>query len=161
MTITYILLVFGAFMMAFPLIWMFLASFKPEWQILTNPPIWIPSEWIHVQAGDTTKEIALWKVQNPAGDEQRVFTIGTRRYTTVVNISALENALIAVPPDQLSDANAQEVGGVMLNIRRQRGGGEVVALARDGSVGAGIATYGGGSQSYRCRHFSGCARNAG
>ncbi len=49
---------------------MFLASFKPEWQILTNPPIWIPSEWIHAQAGDTTKEIALWNVKNPEGKER-------------------------------------------------------------------------------------------
>ncbi|MBI5961147.1 MAG: ABC transporter permease subunit [Chloroflexi bacterium] len=133
LAITYLLLVIGAFLMAFPLIWMFLASFKPEWQILTNPPIWIPSQWIHVQAGDTTKEIALWKVDNPEGKEERVFTIGTRRYTTVVDINALADALIAVPPEDLSEAKAQDVGGVMLNVRSQKGGGKVVALARDGS----------------------------
>ncbi len=133
LTFTYILLVIGAITMAFPLVWMFLASFKPEWQILTNPPIWIPSEWITAQAGDTTKQIVLWKVNNPEGKEERVLTIGTRRYTTVVDINALADALVAVPPDQVSDANAQDVGGVMLNVRNQKGGGEVVALARDGS----------------------------
>ncbi len=62
-----------------------------------------------------------------------MFTIGTRRYTTVVDINALADALIAVPPDQVSDAKAQDVGDVMLNVRQQKGGGEVVALARDGS----------------------------
>jgi multiple sugar transport system permease protein len=133
LTITYILLVAGAITMAFPLVWMFLASFKPEWQILTNPPIWIPSEWLQVQAGDTTKEIVLWKANNPEGQEERVFTIGTRRYTTVVDINALADALVAVPPDQLTDAKAQDVNGVMLNVRNQKGGGQVVALARDGS----------------------------
>jgi ABC-type glycerol-3-phosphate transport system permease component len=133
LTITYILLVIGAITMAFPLVWMFLASFKPEWQILTNPPIWIPSEWIRVQAGETTKEIVLWKVDNPAGQETRVFTIGTRRYTTVVDINALADALIALPPDQLSNPSARNINGVMLNVRRQRGGGEVVALARAGA----------------------------
>lgn len=133
LTITYILLTAGAITMAFPLVWMFLASFKPEWQILTNPPIWIPSKWIHVNAGDSTKEIALWKVENPDGKEERVFTIGTRRYTTAVDINALADALLSVPTDQLSDASARMVGGVMLNVRSQQGGGEVVALARDGS----------------------------
>ncbi|MBN1202487.1 MAG: ABC transporter permease subunit [Anaerolineae bacterium] len=133
LTITYILLTAGAITMAFPLVWMFLASFKPEWQILTNPPIWIPSKWVHVNAGDSTKEIALWKVENPEGEEVQVFTIGTRRYTTAVDINALADVLLSVPADQLSDARAQTVGDVTLNVRRQQGGGEVVALARDGS----------------------------
>lgn len=133
LTITYILLTVGAITMAFPLVWMFLASFKPEWQILTNPPIWIPSKWIHVNAGDSTKEIALWEVKNPEGVKERVFTIGTRRYTTAVDINALADVLLSVPADQLSDATAQTVGDVTLNVRKQQGGGEVVALARDGS----------------------------
>lgn len=133
LTITYVLLIIGAITMAFPLVWMFLASFKPEWQILTNPPIWIPSEWIHARAGDTTKGIPLWNVKNPDGKEMRVITIGTRRYTTVVDINALADAMRSVPSDQLSDAKAQGVGDVVLNVRRQRGGGDVVALARDGS----------------------------
>ena len=67
LTISYFLLVTGAITMVFPLVWMFLASFKPEWQILTIPPIWLPSEWIHAQAGDTTKEIALWNVGRSGG----------------------------------------------------------------------------------------------
>ena len=133
LAITYVLLIGGAVVMAFPLVWMFLASFKPEWQILTNPPIWIPSEWLQVQAGDTTKEIVQWKVKGPQGKEERVITIGTRRYTTVVDINALADALIAVPPDQLGNAKAQEVNGVMLNVRQQKDGGQVVALARDGA----------------------------
>lgn len=133
LTITYILLTAGAITMAFPLVWMFLASFKPEWQILTNPPIWIPSKWIHVNAGDSTKEIALWEVKNPEGKKERVFTIGTRRYTTVVDINALADVLVSVPSDDLGGAKVQMVGEVNLNVRKQRGGGEVVALARDGS----------------------------
>ena len=72
---------------------------------------------------------------DPAGgdDQIRIFTLGTRRYTTVVDINALEDALIEVPPDQVSDAKAKEVGDVVLNVRRQKGGGDVVALARAGS----------------------------
>lgn len=132
LTITYVLLVLGAITMAFPLVWMLLASFKPEWQILTNPPIWIPSEWIHAQAGDTTKEIPLWYVDDAEGERVRVFDIGTRRYTTVVDVDALADAMVAVPPDDLSEARAEEIGDVVLNVRRHKDGGEVVALARDG-----------------------------
>jgi ABC-type glycerol-3-phosphate transport system permease component len=133
LTITYTLLIAGSVTMIFPLFWMLMASFKPEWQILTNPPIWIPSEWIHAPAGDTTKEIVLWYVKNPEGDRERVFTIGTRRYTTVVDINALADVMISVPPDEVSDAQASTVGDVTLNVRDWKGGGQVVALVRDGS----------------------------
>jgi ABC-type glycerol-3-phosphate transport system permease component len=67
LTITYTLLIAGSVTMIFPLFWMLMASFKPEWQILTNPPIWIPSEWIHARAGDTTKEIVCGMSKIPEG----------------------------------------------------------------------------------------------
>jgi multiple sugar transport system permease protein len=132
LTITYILLITGAITMVFPLFWMLMASLKPEWQILTNPPIWIPSEWIHVQAGDTTKEIPLWYATDDQGKRQRVFDIGTRRYTTAVDVGALAGQLMAVPPSDVSSANARTVGNVTLNVRSWKGGEDVVALARDG-----------------------------
>ena len=50
------LLFIGALVMLFPILWMFTASLKPEWQILAQPPIWIPSRWIHVQAGNTAPD---------------------------------------------------------------------------------------------------------
>jgi len=106
LTITYFLLIAGAITMIFPLFWMLMASFKPEWQILTNPPIWIPSEWIQAHAGNTTKEIPLWYAKNTEGQKQRVFDIGTRRYTTVVDINTLASAMLSVPPVDVGDAAA-------------------------------------------------------
>jgi ABC-type glycerol-3-phosphate transport system permease component len=132
LTITYFLLIVGSITMIFPLLWMFMASFKPEWQILTNPPIWIPSEWIQAHAGNTTKELPLWYAKNPEGQRERVFDIGTRRYTTVVDINALAPVMISIPPDDLSSAKAKNIDGVTLNVRHWKGGGDVVALARDG-----------------------------
>ena len=132
-TITYFLLVAGGITMVFPLVWMLLASFKPEWQILTNPPIWIPSRWVTAQAGDTTKEIVLWHATDPDGEQQRVLNIGTRRYTTVVDVQALADQMVSVAPEDVSDAQAQTVGDVVLNVRRHKDGERVVALARDGS----------------------------
>jgi multiple sugar transport system permease protein len=133
LTITYILLIGGGITMIFPLLWMLMASFKPEWQILTNPPIWIPSEWLTARAGDTTKEMVLWYATNPEGEQQRVLNIGTRRYTTVVDIQALADQMLSVPAADLSDAKAQTVGDVTLNVRQYKDGSQVVALARDGS----------------------------
>ena len=106
-TITYFLLVAGGITMVFPLVWMLLASFKPEWQILTNPPIWIPSRWVTAQAGDTTKEIVLWHATDPDGEQQRVLNIGTRRYTTVVDVQALADQMVSVAPEDVSDAQAR------------------------------------------------------
>ncbi len=132
LTITYLLLIAGSITMVFPLLWMFLASFKPEWQILTNPPIWIPSEWIQAHAGDTIKELPLWYANNPEGKRERVFDIGTRRYTTVVDINALAAAMVSIPPGELSGAKARTIDGVTLNVRHWKGHDDVVALARDG-----------------------------
>ena len=133
LSITYLLLVLGGITMVFPLLWMLMASFKPEWQILTNPPIWIPSRWVTAQAGDTTKEIVLWYATDPDGNRQRVLNIGNRRYTTVVDIQALADQMISVPAEDVGDAQAQNVGEVVLNVRQHKDGSRVVALAREGS----------------------------
>src|SRR5436190_20952457 len=77
---TYALLLLGAIIMFFPLFWMFTASFKPQWQIFTQPPIWIPSEWIEVQAGNTPEGLPTWYANNPNGQRQQAIKIGTRRY---------------------------------------------------------------------------------
>jgi multiple sugar transport system permease protein len=132
LTITYVLLVAGAITMIFPLFWMLMASFKPEWQILTNPPIWIPSEWLSARAGDSTKELQLWYARDGQGQRVQVLDIGTRRYTTAVDTTALSGKLISVAPGDVSTAQAKTVGGVTLNVRSWTGGGDVVALARDG-----------------------------
>ena len=131
--VTYVLLIVGAIIMVFPMFWMLMASFKPEWQILTNPPIWIPSKWIHARVGDTTKEIPLWYATNPDGQRERVFDIGTRRYTTAID-PAQVTGMVSVPTDQLSTAHPETVDGVMLNVRTwtsDAGKQKVVALVRD------------------------------
>jgi multiple sugar transport system permease protein len=132
---TYLVLFVGGIVMLFPLLWMFTSSFKPEWQILAQPPIWIPSRWIHVQAGDTTQEFPLWQASDPAGDRQEVIKAGVRRFTTVVDASQLPE-LLSVPADQLTGAQQQTIDSIVLNVRTwtaEDGSTQsVVALARDG-----------------------------
>jgi ABC-type glycerol-3-phosphate transport system permease component len=133
--ITYLLLASGAVVMLFPLFWMFTSSFKPEWQILVQPPIWVPSDWIHVQAGVTTQEIPIWSAVDGSGAQQEVIRVGVRRFTTVIDASVLPE-LMSVPPDQLTDAQPTPIGSVVLNVRTWTGVDgstqQVVALARDG-----------------------------
>lgn len=131
---SYTALVLGALVMIFPLFWMLTASFKPEWQILTQPPIWIPSEWEQVRAGDTAKEFPLWYATAPDGSRMTVFEIGARRYTTVADVTRIDG-LISVPAGELSDPKPATIDGVSLNVRTwssNDGPRKVVALARDG-----------------------------
>ena len=132
---TYLILFVGGMVMIFPLFWMFTSSFKPEWQILAQPPIWIPSKWIHAQAGDTAQEFPLWRATNPAGVEEEVIKAGVRRFTTVIDAGQLTE-LISVPADQLSAAQPQTFDDVVFNVRTwTKDDGtiqQVVALARDG-----------------------------
>lgn len=131
---SYTALVLGALVMIFPLFWMLTASFKPEWQILTQPPIWIPSEWEQVRAGDTAKEFPLWYATAPDGSKTTVFEIGARRYTTVADVTRIDG-LISVPAGELSDPKPATIDGVSLNVRiwsSNDGPRKVVALARDG-----------------------------
>jgi multiple sugar transport system permease protein len=133
--ITYTLLIVGATIMIFPMFWMLTASLKPEWQVLAHPPIWIPSEWIHVRAGNTTQEFPVWYATDKSGERQEVLEIGSRRYTTVVDASALPE-LISVPTEELSSAQRTTIGEITLNVRAWTAGDgstqQVVALARDG-----------------------------
>lgn len=131
----YLILFVGGTIMLFPLFWMFTSSFKPEWQILAQPPIWIPSTWIHAPAGNTTQDFPLWWVTNPAGEQEEVIKIGVRRFTTVIDAGNLPE-LISVPADQLTAAQALTVDDVVLNVRTwmppEGASQQVVALARDG-----------------------------
>jgi multiple sugar transport system permease protein len=133
--LTYLVLFVGGTIMLFPLFWMFTSSFKPEWQILAQPPIWLPSKWIHAPAGSTTQDFPLWWVTNPAGQQEEVIKVGVRRFTTVLDMSRLPE-LLSAPSDQLSAAEPTSADGVMLNVRTwTRDDGStlpVVALARDG-----------------------------
>ena len=45
LTISYIILSFGAAFMLFPVLWMASSALKPEWQIFIQPPIIIPQHW--------------------------------------------------------------------------------------------------------------------
>ncbi len=130
-TLSYIVLALGAAFMVFPMLWMISASLKPEWQIFTDPPIWIPQHWEEVRAGNTNRMINLWEAAVD-GETQKVIQIGVRRYTTVIDAALLTN-LQSVPGDQLGAAVATNVDGVVLNVRPWTLDGEtrdVVALAR-------------------------------
>lgn len=132
---TYTLLTLGGLVMIFPLFWMFTASFKPEWQILVQPPIWIPSEWIQATGGSTPYEFPVWKATDANGEQQEVIKVGVRRFTTVLDPARLP-PLQSVPADSLTKAQPTSVNGVMLNVRQwtQDDGSvtSVVALAKDG-----------------------------
>ena len=41
--LAYALLSLGAIVFLLPLFWMLSSSLKPEWQVLANPPVWIPN----------------------------------------------------------------------------------------------------------------------
>lgn len=133
---TYLVLFIGGTIMLFPLFWMFTSSFKPEWQILAQPPIWIPSMWIHEAAGATTQEFPLWWVTNPAGEQEQVIKVGVRRFTTVVDANQLPE-LLSVPADQLSAPQSVQVDDAVLNVRTWTAEDgttqDVVAVSRDGS----------------------------
>lgn len=128
--LSYVVLIAGSMFMLFPLLWMLSASLKPQWQIFTDPPIWIPQHWEQVQAGSTNRLISLWKVQVD-DDDLRVVQVGTRKYTTVVDPSRLAG-LERVSPDLVGDAVTTSFDdGITLNVR-DWGGRAVVALAREG-----------------------------
>lgn len=141
--VTYSMLTLGAVVMLFPIFWMFTASFKPPWQIFTQPPIWIPSEWINVQAGNTTHELPLWWARVSDTDEIEVIKVGTRRYTAAVELAALtpeqQAQVVSAPADQLSSATPTTFdtpeGEITLNVREWTADGvsqRVVAIGRDG-----------------------------
>lgn len=133
--LSYVLLIIGAVVMFFPMLWMLGASFKPPWQILTQP-LGFPSEWIHVQAGNTVQGFPLWYYTGDDGERQRVFNVGARRYTTVIDAAGLAT-VYSVPADELSSTQPTDFEGATLNVREWRSADgpsrEVVALARDGA----------------------------
>lgn len=129
--LSYAVLALGAAFMLFPMLWMISASFKPAWQIFTDPPIWIPHHWETVRAGSTNRELNLWVVEVD-GQAEKVIEIGVRRYTTVIDL-ALLGTLYAAPIAELGDAAAVDVADLTLNVRQWTTEGEtrpVVALAR-------------------------------
>jgi len=132
--LSYAALLFGASLMLFPLLWMLSASLKEPWQIFSSPIEWIPQKWEEVPAGTTGQTLNLWTVQRN-GQEQQVVTIGTRRYTNVLD-AALLTALQTIPTDQLSAAvpQAVQIAGesITLNLRTDKAGKQVIALAKDG-----------------------------
>lgn len=131
LTASYIVLLIGAMFMLFPMLWMISASFKPGWQIFTQPPIWIPQHWEEVRAGSTNRMFPLWRVPVD-GQMETVMELGVRRYTTVINADLLQQVQ-TVPANALSDAFAAAVDGLTLNVREWFADGEtrrVVALAR-------------------------------
>ncbi|MCZ7542270.1 MAG: ABC transporter permease subunit [Anaerolineae bacterium] len=130
---SYLFLIAGSSFMLVPLLWMFSASLKPQWQIFTTPIMWIPQHWEEVRAGATNRMIPLW-VTEVDGETQKVIIIGVRRYTTALDAANLRN-LQSAPSDEVGDAAAMPVGDLLFNVRPWTTGGvtrDVVALARDG-----------------------------
>jgi ABC-type glycerol-3-phosphate transport system permease component len=130
-TFSYAVLALGAMFMLFPMLWMISASFKPGWQIFTDPPIWIPQHWETVRAGETNRQFNLWQTQID-GEAHTVMEIGLRRYTTVID-AALLTEVLTVPSAEVGEAVAADIDGVTLNVRPWMVDGvtrQIVALAR-------------------------------
>jgi multiple sugar transport system permease protein len=130
--VSYFILLLGSAFMLFPMLWMVSSSFKPNWQIFTQPPIWIPQHWEDVRAGNTNKVISMWQVT--VNDQtKKVIQIGLRRYTTVINAALLQN-LQTAPAAEVSAATATTLDGQTLNIRQWATSDgktlQVVALAK-------------------------------
>lgn len=129
--ISYTILCIGAAFVLFPMLWMISSSMKPSWQIFTSPPIWIPQEWESVTAGNTNRQILLYRVQRD-GETENVIQIGSRRYTTAIDSARLTD-LQSVPSDQLGTATSTVIDGITFNVRSWTAEGQtqdVVALAR-------------------------------
>ncbi|KXK14929.1 MAG: binding-protein-dependent transport system inner membrane protein [Chloroflexi bacterium OLB15] len=129
--ISYTILCIGAAFVLFPMLWMISSSMKPSWQIFTSPPIWIPQEWESVTAGNTNRQILLYRVQRD-GETENVIQIGSRRYTTAIDAARLTD-LQSVPSDQLGTATSTVIDGITFNVRSWTTDGQtqdVVALAR-------------------------------
>ncbi len=129
--ISYAILLLGSAFMLFPMLWMISSSFKPSWQIFTQPPIWVPQHWEEVRVGSTNKMLSLWQVQ-VNGDTKKVIQLGLRRYTTVINAALLKN-LQTAPASEVSPATATTVGSLVLNVRTWTTNGQtkqVVAIAK-------------------------------
>lgn len=130
-SISYTILCIGAAFVLFPMLWMISSSMKPSWQIFTSPPIWIPQEWESVTAGNTNRQILLYRVQRD-GETENVIQIGSRRYTTAIDAARLTD-LQSVPSDQLGTATSTVIDGITFNVRSWTTDGQtqdVVALAR-------------------------------
>jgi multiple sugar transport system permease protein len=129
--VSYAILLLGSAFMLFPMLWMISSSFKPSWQIFTQPPIWIPQHWEEIRVGNTNKMISLWQVQ-VNGETKKVIQMGLRRYTTVINAALLKN-LQTAPSAEVSKASATTLNGLTLNLRTWTSNGQtrqVVALAK-------------------------------
>jgi multiple sugar transport system permease protein len=130
----YILLAVGAVFSLIPLAWMVSTSLKPQWQVSSQPIIWIPQKWSQIEAGHTGRMFYIWLVKKDQKTVQ-VVKIGSSNYTTVVGLEHL-HTLYSIPEDQVGSPRSTMVGGYVLSVRTANVAGktrQVVALARDGT----------------------------
>lgn len=131
--VSYTLLVFMALFMILPLLWLINGSFQPAWQINSNPVIWIPRQWLTVNAGDTGRELLLWNVKDNTGKNIEVIQMGLRRYTATIDLTKVVT-LQSVSRSELSEAEPEMVNSILVNVRKWNTGGQIhdmVALAKD------------------------------
>lgn len=127
---SYTVLGFMALFMILPLLWLINGSLQPAWQINSNPVIWIPREWLTAKAGDTNRELLLWKLNGADGKSENVVQLGSRRYTATIDLTQITE-LQSVSRSELSDAEPMTVNGITANVRKWINNQEVVALAKD------------------------------
>ena len=69
--LVYLALCLVAAVFLLPLFWMFSSSLKPEWQVLANPPVWIPNppRWAELPRGADLSAVRALRDQH--ADHQR------------------------------------------------------------------------------------------
>ena len=127
---SHILLALGGVLMLFPVIWMVSASLKPEWQIFVRPIIWLPQNWHKTDAGSSARLLNLYTVPNDAGVRIETIELGSRVFTSVIDVSAL-GRLRSVEADSLGAPRLERVGRATLSVRKL-GNEQLVAVGRDG-----------------------------
>lgn len=131
---SYILLTVASLVMVMPLLFIVNGSLQPEWQINANPVVWLPQQWLTVEAGNTNRYLYKYWLKNADGRKIEVIQVGVRSYTTVVDVTRL-TTFESVPRSELTEAVPTVSGGIKVNERTWKkpdGSSEsVVAMARD------------------------------
>jgi ABC-type glycerol-3-phosphate transport system permease component len=132
--VSYALLFIFSLIMVLPLLWLLNGSMQPEWQINANPVIWIPREWLSVNAGTTHRTLNKYLLKDSSGKQIEVVQVGVRSYTTVVDTAKL-TTFLSVPRSELSSPVPTLAGNLKVNERTwKKPDGttdKVVAMARD------------------------------
>jgi multiple sugar transport system permease protein len=85
--VVHVLLVAGALVFLFPLLWMLSTSLKPIEETMTTPPVWIPSTWQWQNYADTVRYIPFFRYTLNTVTVAVLAALGTVASSSVVAFS--------------------------------------------------------------------------